>query len=177
MNKPAAASVAVRPWYREPWPWILMSGPAAVVVASFVSGWIALSTADGLVEDNYYKKGLAVGETIAASDKAQSMGLIATLHLTSSQIGLKLKANDPSFSQPQAVLLTLSHPTRAGLDQTVRLSLVNGGYQGDFRLPSSGHWLVMVEDGNKTWRLLGNVVLPSAGETVIGGMTAADIRN
>ena len=22
---------ALRPWYREPWPWILMSGPAIVV--------------------------------------------------------------------------------------------------------------------------------------------------
>ena len=173
---PATGSVVARPWYKEPWPWILMSGPAAVVVASFVSAWIALSTADGLVEDNYYKKGLAVGETIAASEKARTMGVMASVRLTSKKIELQLKANDASFTQPQAVLLTLSHPTRAGLDQTVRLSLLDGRYQGEFHLPSSGHWLVMLEDGDKTWRLLGNVVLPSAGETVIGG-TAADIRN
>jgi len=25
--------IATKPWYRERWPWILMSGPAAVLVA------------------------------------------------------------------------------------------------------------------------------------------------
>ena len=24
-----------KPWYKEPWPWLLMSGPAIVVVAAF----------------------------------------------------------------------------------------------------------------------------------------------
>jgi hypothetical protein len=166
-----------RPWYKERWPWILMSGPFAVVVASLISGWIALSTADGLVEENYYKKGLAVGATIAASEKAQSMGIVASLRLTSQKIDISLKASDASFSQPQAVLVTLSHPTRAGLDQTVQLPLADGRYQGAFRLPSAGHWLVTLEDGSKTWRLLGNVELPAVGETVIGGLRPADIRN
>ena len=38
-----------KPWYREPWPWILMSGPALVVVASVVSAILAAATADPLV--------------------------------------------------------------------------------------------------------------------------------
>lgn len=154
-----------------------MSGPALVVVASFVSAWYALSTADGLVEDDYYKKGLAAEKTVARSEKAVSQGVTASLGLTSERITLKLAASDKQFDQPQAVLVTLSHPTRAGLDQSVRLPLANGIYQGDFRLPRSGHWLVTIEDENKTWRLLGNVVLPVAGETVIGGLMPADIRN
>jgi len=28
-----------KPWYREPWPWILMSGPAAVLVAGAATIW------------------------------------------------------------------------------------------------------------------------------------------
>ena len=31
----------VTPWYREPWPWILMAGPAIVVVAGFATLFIA----------------------------------------------------------------------------------------------------------------------------------------
>ena len=43
------------PWYREPWPWILMAGPATVVVAGIVTAWIAVANQDPLVVDNYYK--------------------------------------------------------------------------------------------------------------------------
>ena len=166
-----------RPWYKEPWPWILASGPALVVVASFVSAWYALSTSDGLVEDDYYKKGLAAEKTVAASSKAIAQGVIASLGLTSERITLKVTSNDKNFEQPQAIFVTLSHPTQAGMDQMVRLPLAKGMYQGAFRLPRSGHWLVTIEDEKKSWRLLGNVVLPVTGDTVIGEYAPADIRN
>jgi hypothetical protein len=51
-------------------------------------------------------------------------------------------------------------------------------------LPAAGHWLVLLEDERKTWRLMGNVILPANGETLIGGSSQletppapADIRN
>ena len=40
-----------KPWYREPWPWILMAGPAIVVVAGFTTLVIAVRTADPIVSD------------------------------------------------------------------------------------------------------------------------------
>ena len=59
------ATSAATPWYREPWPWILMSGPAAVIVAGAFTIWIAFSGADGLVTQDYYKQGLAINRTLA----------------------------------------------------------------------------------------------------------------
>ena len=53
-----------QPWYREPWPWILMSGPAAVIVAGAVTTWMAFASADGLVADDYYKRGLAINAVL-----------------------------------------------------------------------------------------------------------------
>mgnify|MGYP000916835605 FL=1 len=50
-------SAPAKPWYREPWPWLLMSGPGLVVIAGVVTAWIAFSGADGLVADDYYKQG------------------------------------------------------------------------------------------------------------------------
>ena len=44
---------APRPWYREPWPWILMSGPAVVVCAGIATAVIAVETNDGLVAEDY----------------------------------------------------------------------------------------------------------------------------
>ena len=38
-----------KPWYREPWPWIVMSGPAIVVVAGIYTAFLAFSTSDTLV--------------------------------------------------------------------------------------------------------------------------------
>ena len=52
------------PWYRDPWPWILMAGPAAVVVAGAITLWIAFASADGLVAGDYYKQGLAINQVI-----------------------------------------------------------------------------------------------------------------
>ena len=36
-----------KPWYREPWPWFLMAGPAVVVVASLASAVIAFRSFEG----------------------------------------------------------------------------------------------------------------------------------
>ena len=58
-NDPSA-----KPWYREPWPWILMAGPAAVVVAGTVTAYIAFSGADRLVAEDYYKRGVEINRTI-----------------------------------------------------------------------------------------------------------------
>jgi len=41
-----------QPWYRHPWPWILMAGPAIVVVAGLVTAFLAVTTFDGLVAES-----------------------------------------------------------------------------------------------------------------------------
>ena len=58
------APTAPTPWYREPWPWILMAGPVAAVVAGAITLWIAVTHQDALVADDYYKQGLAINRTL-----------------------------------------------------------------------------------------------------------------
>ncbi len=57
-----------RPWYREPWPWILMSGPAIVVVAGLYTFVLAATTTDTLVTEDYYRKGLEINREIACAN-------------------------------------------------------------------------------------------------------------
>lgn len=171
-------TAADKPWYREPWPWMLMAGPFIVIVAAMLSAWLAISTSDGLVTDDYYKKGLAINETLTQSALARSRGIQAGLSLTEDSVRVRLTGRaDSGFSMPPALRITLSHPTRAGVDQTELLSLQGDAYVGKLNLPSSGHWLVLLEDEAKSWRLMASVVLPSSGETVVGGEVPADIRN
>lgn len=168
---------AAKPWYRERWPWILMAGPAVVVVAGIYTAYLAVSSSDGLVAEDYYKQGLAVNKTIASSEYARKHGLAVAMRVTADGFAMTLSARDNDFVAPKSLVVTLSHPTRAGLDQTGVLDRVGDGYAGKLRLPASGHWLVLIEDEHKSWRLMGNVVLPASGETVIGGAESADIRN
>lgn len=177
MTETVQLAKSFKPWYREPWPWILMSGPLLVVVASLVSAWVALSSSDGLVVEDYYKKGLAANQTIAMSDKAKALGLEAALTLTDRSITVRLSARQAGQVLPQHISVTLAHPTRAGMDQTLKLQKVGDVYQGEYRLPKAGHWIVTVEDDTGSWRLLGNVMLPASGVTMIGGTAPADIRN
>ncbi len=163
----SSANQSVKPWYREPWPWLLMSGPFIVVIASLVSAWIAVKSNDGLVTEDYYKEGLIAGETLTRSKRAEELGIAARMRLTDEQISIQLSAQTSSL--PAALRVTLSHPTRAGIDQKSLLRKTGDAYVGKLNLPASGHWLVLVEDEARTWRVMGSVMLPATGDVVIGG--------
>lgn len=40
-----------RSWYREPWPWIIIGLLGSVIIASFITLWIAISNPDAMVVD------------------------------------------------------------------------------------------------------------------------------
>lgn len=177
-------STIVRPWYREPWPWILAAGPIIVVIAAIYTAWLAVKSNDGLVTDDYYRKGLSANQTIARSEEAAKMGLVARIRVGTDVLSVRLQASDGKFVMPPTLMATITHPTRAGLDQSRVLTRSGDSYAGEFRLPAAGHWLVLLEDERKTWRLMGNVILPANGETLIGSPATAaaspipaDIRN
>ena len=79
-----------RPWYREPWPWILMSVPATAVVAGIITLWLAVSSADGLVAEDYYKQGLAINRVIEREEAAQRLGLTASVAPVPGRLELRL---------------------------------------------------------------------------------------
>lgn len=169
VNKTAKIDSAIAPrWYRERWPWLLMIGPVVVIIAGIYTAWLAVSTSDGLVSEDYYRQGLAAGATLARSQRAAELGISAGLRLTSDGVTLRLRATGAGWSPPASLKLTLSHPTRAGIDQVRQLQRVGETYAGPLQLPAAGHWLILLEDDANTWRILGSVMLPSSGETVIG---------
>jgi uncharacterized protein len=58
------------PWWKHGHVWLLISGPAAVVLAGIATTWIAVSSPDPLVEADYYRRGVEINKTLAAGDKA-----------------------------------------------------------------------------------------------------------
>jgi uncharacterized protein len=153
---------AHNPWYRHRWPWILIAGPAVVIVASFVTLWIAMGRDDALVMGDYYKQGLAINEDLARVRVAAGLGLSATLRSTPRTWDLTLGARD-GVRLPARLNLTLSHATRQDLDQTVTLAQQpSGHYEGVRRELANGRWELLLEDADRTWRLAATLRLPGA---------------
>ncbi|RZT41886.1 FixH family protein [Cupriavidus agavae] len=63
---PSHAAHAPRPWYREPWPWILMAGPLLAMIGCGVTIWLANTHADVPVQDAS-RHGLVVEKIDAAA--------------------------------------------------------------------------------------------------------------
>uniref|UniRef100_UPI000D397D62 FixH family protein n=1 Tax=unclassified Variovorax TaxID=663243 RepID=UPI000D397D62 len=57
---PAAAA-----WWHYPLVWLVIGGPALVVVASIATFWLAWSRPDALVSEDYYREGLEINRTLA----------------------------------------------------------------------------------------------------------------
>jgi hypothetical protein len=55
------------PWWKYGFVWLVIAGPAAVIVASAVTAWIAVRTADPLVAPDAYRRGLEINKTLAAA--------------------------------------------------------------------------------------------------------------
>lgn len=152
------------PWYRHRWPWLLMAGPAVVVAAGVITAWIALSTHDGLVADDYYKQGLAVNQKLARNQAAASMQLEVRLRLGPERLELRLVSH-AGAALPARVRLTLAHPTRNGEDRQVLLAGAGGVFAGQPLALGPGRWQAVVEDEAATWRLAGSVQLPENPES------------
>lgn len=143
------------PWYRHRWPWILMAGPAIVVVAGSVTAWIAVKTNDGLVEDNYYKVGLAVNQQLHQNKLAMELGLTADLSFVQSGNYIRVVMTGlQSAALPETLQLKLVHPTRKNEDQTLILHREAKQYVGQLAsAPSIGRWNVILEDPVAGWRM------------------------
>ncbi len=147
-----------KPWYRHPWPWILMSGPLTVVIAGTFTAYLAIVSNDGLVEDDYYKQGLAVNQTSARDHQAFNLGVQAEVMLGNdgSQLRVFLRGNE-GFVFPPAINMRITHPTRAGVDQKLSLRADgNGSYTGKLSTPLVGRWHIVLEDDKNDWRLTGD---------------------
>ncbi len=141
-----------QPWYRHRWPWLLMAGPAAVLVAGFFTTWISFAGADALVVDDYYKKGKAINQDLRR-DRAAAMLRLSASRRYDAATGT-LVGRLQGAKATAAVTVQLIHPTVPAKD--IRRT-VTPDASGEFSFPLSlldrARWQVQLEDANGEWRL------------------------
>ena len=68
MNTAVKSSTA--PWWTFGHVWLIIAGPAVVVVAGFVTLYIAVTRPDPVVADDYYRQGMNINKTLNSSADA-----------------------------------------------------------------------------------------------------------
>ena len=151
---PAFPQAPVRPWYRHRWPWFIMLGPAAVMLATAVTVGLALRQPDAMVVDDYYKQGKAINQDLRRDRVATGLRLAFTGRYDA-QAG-RLEGRLTSFGRPlpAPVRIHLAHPTLPAKDLVLA---ARPGPDGAFALPlrrlEMTHWQVVVEEEGREWRL------------------------
>ena len=151
MNMPAPTS---KPWFKEPWPWLLAIMPLTAVVAGSLTLWLAITSDDGLVVDDYYKQGKAINRAKERDRLAQSLGIHAQLLPLGSVLHLQL---DGRLQIPPGKLtLQILHPTRSGDDHTIILTWDGSAYSGKLPHLDAIHYRTRLTPEFGNWRLSGD---------------------
>lgn len=153
------AAPAGRPgtrWSSVPLMWFVVGLPLAVVVAGFVTLAIAIRSSDVVVRDDFRKEGLAIYADPGRHSAAAALGAAATLTVDAASGSIQVDLSLAQGAQPDALLVVLSHATRAEYDRMVTLRLADGSYAGRTAALPPGHWYVEITPPDRGWRLKGD---------------------
>ncbi len=109
-------------WYKQFWPWFIIALPATAVVAGLLTLFIAIKHSDSLVEDDYYKEGLAINTNLQKEKRAKDLGISIKFDIDSSSKRINLElVSKTKLALPSLLNLKLIHPMDAKRDKTFPL--------------------------------------------------------
>lgn len=147
---------AARPWYAHLWPWLLLIGPVAVIVAGIHTTWLAYSSQDALVVDDYYKQGKAINQDLRRDLVAANMKVQVDMGYDAVHGRLDGTIHALDASKAGAIIVRLVHPTQPDKDMRLELHADQyGNFSGDLPMLELGRWQVQVENEARDWRLRG----------------------
>lgn len=154
-------------WYRQFWPWLLISIPAATVVAGFTTIWLASREPVALVHDDYYQEGLSVNRYLAKDRAANELNL-------STQLSFDNSANSTLAvvsGQYRGTELKLEfiHPVKISLDQSIMLQKqADGSFRGPLPVAQDRWYLELEGTGSAaSWRLKGEIDLRNSHSVLL----------
>ena len=162
-------SEPTRPWYRQLWPWLIMTPPAAAVVGGFITLYLALAQPPAPVAGEYDAQRISAVARSNLEDQARALGLDADLRLSPhpangpGRIRVKLSAREAG-NLPDRVRVRLIHRTRESDDREVLLTRQGSTYSGEIQRPAGRLW-VELQDEPGSWRL--SAELPETQDRVL----------
>lgn len=154
------------PWYREPWVWLMIAFPMTAVVGGMITIYLAVTTSDGLVVDDYYKRGKAINMDLARDNAAARHQLKASVDIDLRDNRVQLLLERATGVLPEALTFSLLHSTQPGHDQVIIMQHSGTGlYAGSVDEMTRGKWYLQLEADD--WRLSGSLQIPQTETTVL----------
>lgn len=146
-------------WYRVPMVWLLIALPLSAVAGGFTTLWLALRSNDGLVVDDYYRRGLEINRDLDRDRAAAVRGITATVHIDDARRFARIELNIPNARLHTPLRVQLLHATRQGFDRHFSvMRAADGAYHVPLKGLAPGHYYVQLAAGD--WRLLGSLRMP-----------------
>lgn len=117
---------ATAPWFKQPWLWFVLAPLFAVFIYATIFMYIAVTTSDGVVKEDYYKVARGMNIDTSRQDQARNLEIQGALKIDRMTGDVNLRLNGLLDSFPEQLRLNIIHPTHQKYDQTLTLRSVDG---------------------------------------------------
>ena len=162
------------PWYKHALVWMIIAIPSSAVLAGFATLYLAVTTDDGLVADDYYKQGLAINVQIERLVVAKQLGIVADIKIESKTGFINIDLDKGRLENyPSPLILALKHASNEQKDRIIQVQhgldnqyvgyVKNGVHDGVWHIELSNQNL----ETQKQWRLAQRVSIKSTTQILL----------
>jgi len=84
-----------KPWWKYGYVWYIITGPFLVVVAGFITLYLAITRPDPVIDDDYYRKGIEINKTLNAQRDSLAPAGQARNHAATGIKPMQVKPTSP----------------------------------------------------------------------------------
>jgi hypothetical protein len=84
-----------QPWWKFGHVWLVVAGPAVVVIAGFITLWLAVRTPDPVVTTDNYRQSAGIDKTLEGSPAALAPAVQARNHAATGALPVTQPADKP----------------------------------------------------------------------------------
>jgi hypothetical protein len=150
-----------KPWYKQFWPWFILSLTVGVSILTLVRVAILTNHSVHLVTEDYYKKGKGINVDISRINVAKELGLDATIRAEDDTVVIQF--NKGQLDHYPAITAMFAHRTLPDHDfSRLITSDARGTYRFKLDNELQGPWFIELTPHDEKWLIQGRVEFPTS---------------
>ncbi len=147
-----------KPWYKQFWPWFVISLPATAVVGGLITVVIAVNNKPDIVRDDWYKDGFAIQQRKDRTERAKALGIKFDYTLEQDTQKLHLTPVGVDTTATPILVVSLQHPTLEARDIEATAALMpDGRYSALLQSKPEGLYRAQISAPGGDWQINGEI--------------------